>query len=268
MARSKLNIVVKIGTLALSGADGAPDAALLGCLAGEIAALKKAGHNILLVTSGAIGSARALLRKNRPLRQCNEIAEKQILASIGQPHLITLYQKLLAPHGLIASQILLTRQDFHSHLHHYNIIRLLTALHRQPHILPIINENDSVTVEELKDLRFTDNDELAGLLASLVKADRLIILSHIKGVYDRPPDQKGAKIIPFIDFANGKNTPKSTKGKSAGGRGGMQSKLGTARRMAALGMGVHIASAREKKVLARILKGEKIGTAIVNRRRK
>src|SRR5262249_2067679 len=149
------------------------------------------------------------------------------------------------------------RQDFHSELHHNNIIRLLTALHKQTHILPIINENDSVTVEELEDLRFKDNDDLAGLLASLVKADRIIILSHIAGVYNRHPDDRNAKVIPANDFANGKGTAKHTEGKSSAGRGGMQSKLSTARRMAALGIRVHIASAREKNILHRILKGEK-----------
>ena len=256
MDKSKLNLIIKIGTAALGAADGMPDRALLGALVGEIAALKKASHNIILVSSGAVGTGRAM-SKNTALRHCGPVVERQILASLGQAKLMSLYQDLLTPHGLLVSQILLTKQDFRSRTHHKHITHLFAALQMQPHILPIINENDSVTVDELM---FTDNDELAGLLAAMMKADRLMILSHIAGVYDRAPDEEDTKIIPLIDWVKKTGLPATTKGKSQTGRGGMTSKLAIARKMAMLGIQTHIVSAREKNVITRLLADEVIGT--------
>jgi glutamate 5-kinase len=260
MAQAKLNIVVKIGTAALGAADGMPDSALLGGLVAELVALKKAGHQVTLVSSGAVGTGRALVKKQKALQHCDAIAERQILASLGQARLMALYQDLLTPHGLLASQILLTKQDFRTHTHHKHMAHLLSALQKQPHILPVVNENDSVTVDELM---FTDNDELACLLAAMMKADRLIILSHIAGVYDRPPDEDGAAIIPLIDWTSHRGVPEKTKGKSNSGRGGMTSKLAVAKKMATLGIRTHIAAAREKNVIARLLAGENVGTTVV-----
>jgi glutamate 5-kinase len=255
--KSKLNLIIKIGTAALGAADGMPDRALLDGLIAEIAELKKQGHQIILVSSGAVGTGRAIVAKSVPLRHCDPVAERQILASLGQAKLMSLYQDLLTPHGLLASQILLTKQDFRTREHHKHITHLFAALRKQPQILPIINENDSVTVDELM---FTDNDELAGLLAAMMNADRLIILSHIAGVYDRAPSETGAAIIPVIDWAKKTGLPTATKGKSQTGRGGMTSKLAIARKMAVLGIQTHIASAREKNIVTRLLNGDTIGT--------
>lgn len=254
-----LTLIIKIGTAALGAADGMPDARLLGGLVSEIAALKKAGHQVILVSSGAVGTGRALIKQKQPLHKCDMVAERQILASLGQARLMALYQELLTPHKLLASQILLTKQDFRSRTHHKIMGHLFDTLKQQPHILPIINENDSVTVDELM---FTDNDELAGLLAAMVKADRLIILSHVAGVYDRPPDEQGAEVLPLIDFGKRIGIPAATRGKSQNGRGGMASKLSIARKMAARGIQTHIAAAREEHVVARLLAGEPIGTFI------
>ncbi|MEJ0063957.1 MAG: hypothetical protein WDO70_12425 [Alphaproteobacteria bacterium] len=179
------------------------------------------------------------------------LAERQILAALGQPRLMTLYQDLLAPHGIIPAQILLTKQDFRTRDHHKNIAHLFAMLHGQPHILPVVNENDSVAITELM---FTDNDELAGLLAAMLNADRLIILSNIAGVYDCPPDEPGAAVIPVIDWQEKKSAV--TVGKSKTGRGGMASKLGIAKKMAMLGIRTHIASAREPEIIGRIMRDE------------
>lgn len=263
MANRKLSLIIKIGTAALGAADGMPDATLLGTLVAELAALKKAGHQVILVSSGAVGTGRAMIKKNKPLTQCSVTAEKQILASLGQAKLVALYQDLLTPHKLLASQVLLTKQDFRTKNHHKHMADLFSALQKQSNILPIINENDCVTNEEMMQVKnFSDNDELAGLLASLVNADRLIILSHITGVYDRGPDEKGAKIISHIDFATKKNTPSYVTGKSETGRGGMTSKLAVAKKMAKLGIRTHIASATEPEVLTRLLNDESLGTTV------
>jgi glutamate 5-kinase len=260
MHNPKLNLVVKIGTAALGAADGMPDTKLLGGLVTELAALKKAGHQVILVSSGAVGTGRALMRNQRPLQHCDAIAERQILASLGQAQLMTLYQDLLTPHSMLALQILLTKQDFRTRVHHKHMAHLFAALQKQPHILPIVNENDSVTVEEWM---FIDNDELACLLAAMMNADRLIILSHVAGVYDRPPDETDARVIPLINWAAKNGIPKKTKGKSQAGRGGMTSKLSVAKKMAALGIRTHIAAAHEVKVISRLLGDEKIGTTVV-----
>ena len=257
---TKRNLVIKIGTAALGAADGMPDRGLLGGLVAELAALKQAGHNVILVSSGAVGTGRALVKKHQPLHSCPPVVEKQILASLGQSRLMTLYQDLLTPHNLLASQILLTKQDFRNRAHHKHMLSLFAALQKQPQILPIINENDSVTVDELM---FTDNDELAGLLAAMMNADQLIILSHIAGVYDRPPDEAGAAIIPLIDWAGKQGLPSSTQGKSTTGRGGMTAKLASARKLAAMGITTHIAAAREPRILSRILAGETVGTKVM-----
>ena len=260
MSRKNFNLVIKIGTAALGAADGMPDKARLGALVNEIAALKKQGYNVVLVSSGAVGTGRALVKKqNKDLHHCDPVTEKQIMASLGQAKLMALYQELAAPHGLMVSQILLTKQDFHNRRHYQHMTSLFDALRQQTGILPIINENDSVTIDELM---FTDNDELAALLAGMVGAERLIILSHIAGVYDRPPDEDGATIIPLIDWVKKKGIPNSTKGKSQTGRGGMNSKLGMARKMASVGIRTHIAAAKEPQIISRILSGEEIGTTI------
>lgn len=260
MSNKNINLVIKIGTAALGADDGMPDASRLGRLVTEIAKLKQQGYQIILVSSGAVGTGRALVKKCKsPLQHCDPVAEKQILASLGQAKLMALYQDLLTPHGLLASQILLTKQDFRSRSHHKYMLNLFAALQKQPNILPIVNENDSVTVDELM---FTDNDELAGLLAAMMNAERLIILSHIAGVYDRPPDEAGAKIIPLIDWEKKKGLPESTKGKSQTGRGGMDSKLGMARKMASMGIRTHIAAARDPNIISRIIDNEVVGTTI------
>ena len=257
MAISKLNLVIKIGTAALGAEDGTPDVKLLGNIVAELANLKKVGHQVILVSSGAVGTGRSLTKKRNSLKNCDAVTERQILASLGQAKLVSLYQDLLTPHGLLASQILLTKQDFRTRDHHKYMARLFSALQSQAHILPIVNENDSVTVEELM---FTDNDELAGLLAAMVNAQRLIILSHIAGVYNRSPSEKGAEIIPLIDWSNKKNLPEDVRGKSKGGRGGMTSKLMIAKKMSALGIRTHIAPAREAKIISRLLADEVLGT--------
>jgi glutamate 5-kinase len=258
MSNTQRNLVIKIGTAALGASDGMPDARLLGGLVAELAALKQQGYQLILVTSGAVGTGRAMTRAKTALKDCDAVAEKQILASLGQARLMALYQELLTPHGLLASQVLLTKQDFSSHEHHKHMAHLFTALQKQPHILPIVNENDSVTIDELM---FTDNDELAGLLAAMVNAERLIILSHVAGVYDRDPDEAGAQILPQIDWQDNATTL-HMNGKSESGRGGMVSKLAVARKMSGLGIHTHIAAAREEKVITRLLRDEAIGTHV------
>src|ERR1700722_8859095 len=135
MAKNPLQLVIKIGTAALSNDAGEPDEKLIGKLINQIALLKQQKHNPILVSSGAVGAGRALNKKHAPLRHCDEVASKQIFAALGQTQLMSMYQAKLAPQSLAAAQILLTKQDFRTRTHHKHIMHLFRALEKQPHIL-------------------------------------------------------------------------------------------------------------------------------------
>ena len=259
-----MKIVIKIGTQAILASDGTLLKSAMPALVRQVIVLQQAGHQVVLVSSGAVASGRRVARESLNRDYGSTLGEKQVLASLGQPELMQAYAKLFRPHGVAVAQLLLTKQDFLTRKHYLNIARLLRETLAAGNILPIINENDSVAVEELM---FTDNDELAGLIAAQLNADKLLILTSVEGVYDRNPDEAGAKIIPVIDPEK-HGWPKVSAAKSALGRGGMASKLGTARKMSDVGVTTHIAAMRIKDVILRIVDGEQIGTAILPRKKK
>jgi glutamate 5-kinase len=253
-----MKLVIKLGTAAILAEDGTLRQAVLVDIVNQIVQLQKAGHSVILVSSGAVGSGRRVSRALLGKTYGAFTAEKQVLASIGQHELMQTYAALFKEHGLLASQILLTKQDFNTKKHYYNIVQLLQEILKQKVIIPIINENDSVAVEELM---FTDNDELAGLIAAQQNADKLIILSSIDGVYDGHPSEPGSKLISVINPDDKWHDVSADK--SAQGRGGMRSKLGTARKMSALGITTHIAHGSENNVIMRLVDDERLGTTIL-----
>jgi glutamate 5-kinase len=259
-----MKIVIKVGTQAILAADGTLLRPALSALVRQIAALVRDGHDIALVSSGAVGSGRRVARENLGETFGSDIGEKQVLASLGQPELMQTYARLFKPHGFTPAQLLLTRQDFQTRQHYLNIARLLREILAHKKIIPVINENDSVSVQELM---FTDNDELAGLIAAQMNADKLIILTSVKGVYDGAPEDAAAKVIPVIDPEK-HGWPQVSAARTAQGRGGMVSKLGTARKMSELGITTHIAAMSDKNALRRIAAGKKTGTVILPMRRK
>ena len=254
--------VIKVGTQTLTTADGLLDHAVLKTLIAQIAALKQRGHFVVLVTSGAVGTGRSLLKQRPHLKNTNLVNEKQMLAAIGQACLMQAYQQILDQYNLQGAQILLTKQDFITKHHYQNIAQLFQSLRQQNFILPIVNENDSVAIQELM---FTDNDELAGLLAAQLGADRLMLLTNVAGVYDRSPSENGATIIQVIDPSGkqGSGMPTVTAEKSALGRGGMQSKINTARKMSRLGITTHIANGHETNIIIHLAENEPLGTTIL-----
>ncbi len=258
-----MKIVIKVGTQSILSDDGTPLELVLTNLVAQIVALQKAGNQIILVSSGAVGCGRNLARQILGRQYGNLIGEKQVLASLGQHELMHIYARIFKQHNIIVSQLLLTKQDFHTRKHYLNIARLLTEILKQNNIIPIINENDSVAIEELM---FTDNDELAGLIAAQIGADKLIILSNVAGVYDGDPDDKNSKLISIIDPKNG--WPKISSAKSANGRGGMISKISTARKMSGLGITTHIAGINCHQILTRLASGDMIGTKILPAKKK
>jgi glutamate 5-kinase len=253
-----MKIVIKVGTHSILSADGIPFKPLMQELVSQIVSMQKAGHHLILVSSGAVASGRKVAQATLGQQYGKTIGEKQLLASLGQPELMRIYDDLFKTHRVLVSQILLTKQDFQTRKHYLNIARLLREIVEHKNIIPIINENDSVAIEELM---FTDNDELAGLIAAQMNADKLIILSNVAGVYTDHPEAPSAELIPEIGPDMG--WPKVSSIKSTHGRGGMISKLGTARKMSTLGITTHIASINEPAVITRIVQQEAVGTVVL-----
>lgn len=252
-----MNIVIKVGTQSILSPDGTPFEPIMNGLVQQIASLQRAGHHVVLVSSGAVASGRKIAHQYMGRQYGSSIAEKQVLASLGQHELINIYSALFKEHKILASQILLTKQDFKTRLHYLNIARLLRELLHHKNIIPIVNENDSVAIEELM---FTDNDELAGLIAALINADKLIILSNVEGVFTGHPSHPDSKLISRINPEEG--WPQVSSEKSTHGRGGMISKIGTAKKVSGLGITTHIASINHSSIITRILAGEELGTTI------
>lgn len=249
-------VVVKVGTAAILSQTGEFKENVLISLVDQITEMQNKNIHVILVSSGAVGAGRN--KKGAISKKITStVAEKQLLASLGQHELMHVYARLFEKKGLFVSQLLLTKQDFYSKKHYQNISRLLQEILQHKKIVPIINENDSVAIE---DLVFTDNDELAGIIASQLNADKLIILTNVKGVYDRAPDEPGAQFLSKIE-------PKSIKQvslkKSQQGRGGMLTKLKTATVLSKLGIPSHIASINEPNVLLQIIAGKEVGSMIV-----
>lgn len=259
-----MKIVIKVGTQAILAADGTLKTSTVKTLVRQIAELRRQKHDVILVSSGAVSSGRRVARDFLNREFGTTIGDKQVLSSLGQPELMAAYTKLFRPFKLVTAQLLLTKQDFHTRQHYLNIARLLREILAAGDIIPIINENDSVAIEELM---FTDNDELSGLIAAQLNADKLIILTSVKGIFDGPPDEAGSKLIPQIN-PDKDGWPKVSTAKTAQGRGGMMTKLGTARKMSDLGITTHIASLHEKDVLLKLLGKDTPGTTILPKRKK
>jgi len=259
-----MKIVIKVGTQAILAGDGMALESIMILLVEQIAKLQKQGHHVVLVSSGAVASGRRAARALFNREYGTSIGEKQVLASLGQHELMHRYAEMFKPHGILASQLLLTKQDFHTRQHYLNIARLLREILEHKNIVPIVNENDSVAIEELM---FTDNDELAGLIAAQMNADKLIILTTVEGVYDMHPDDPNAKCIPLLDPAN-QRLPEVSAIKSTHGRGGMVSKLSTAHKMSDLGVTTHIASINQANAIIRLVEGESLGTTILPKKKK
>lgn len=258
-----MKIVIKVGTQSILAADGSPIDSLLLNLVEQVTYLQQSGHQVIIVSSGAVGSGRKVVKHFLQKEHRNTVGEKQLLASIGQPELMNIYSTLFRTQKILVSQLLLTKQDFQTRQHYLNIARLLHELLKHSNIVPIINENDSVAIEELM---FTDNDELAGLIAAQINADRLIILTNVDGVFTSHPNDPDSKIIKIIDPNNG--WPNVSSAKSALGRGGMLSKLATARKMSDLGVVTTIANINIPTVIVDIINKKEVGTTILAHKKK
>ncbi len=247
--------VIKLGTGILTNARGHIDVPQIGQLAAQIFELRRRGHQVLVVSSGAVGCGMSLLRlKKRP----TTMAELQACAALGQPRLMSLYDEAFSRHGARVAQVLVTYLDMDSRELYANIQRTVETLLRHDNVIPIFNENDVVSYEELVGARFGDNDRLSAHIAVLARASRLIILSNIRGLALNS-DGTG-KLVTDVHGV----TPKIEK--LAGGTrsqtsvGGMVSKLKAARLVNAAGIPMQIADGRRRDVLLDICDGQEIGT--------
>ena len=240
------SITIKIGSNVLTGADGMIDEPRIAAIVEQLAELRKRGINILLVSSGAVASGRQELecRRNNDPVSC-----RHLWASVGQVKLMNIYSHLFSNHGILCSQVLVTKEDFRDRRHFLNTRNSLETL-LDHEIIPIINENDVVSVTELM---FTDNDELASLLSSMMKTDAMIIMSNVNGIYNGDPYDPKSEVIPVIDENYGAVSKYIAPTKSSFGRGGMITKFGMARKVADAGIPVHLVNGKSENILLDII---------------
>ena len=248
-------IVVKLGTGVLTDSRKQPDLARMEQLVAQIAEQRKAGKEIVLVSSGAVGAGMGVLgHEKRPA----DLAELQACAAVGQSRLMATYEKLFGAFNLSVAQILLTHDDLQHHDRHLNARNTLVTLLAHG-VVPIINENDVVSFTELK---FGDNDQLSALVASLLPADLLVILTTVDGVIENF-GKPNPRTIPIVEQIDQKIEKMAGGTNSATAVGGMASKIQSAKIAIRSGIPLVIASGKKKHALARIISGEDEGTLFV-----
>ena len=248
--------VVKVGTSVLTGPNGTLDPERIGHLSEQICAVMDTGRKVALVSSGAVGAGIGRLGL---ARRPDNLPQLQAAAAVGQANLIRAYDDGLRRHGRHAAQLLLTHEDFDSRPRYLNMRNTLTALFEWDSV-PIINENDTISVDEIK---FGDNDRLAAMVTNLLQAPLLVILSVVDGLYRSDPGADGASAgesVPLVPNLDDEVFGFAGDSKSSHGTGGMRSKLMAARLVTHAGGSVIIASGKKSDPLTRILAGERSGT--------
>ncbi len=247
-------IVIKIGSNILTDKRGGLNQRRVHALAGDVAAICKEGHEVVIVSSGAIAAGmKKLALKEKP----KEIRLKQAAAAVGQSSLMWAYEKSFGEFGYKVAQILLTRGIFSYRLTYLNAKNTLMTLLSYG-VIPIINENDTVSTDEIK---FGDNDQLAALVSGIIDAERLIILSDVDGLYPSDPKKNpDADVIPFVDEITSDLESMAGGAGSAVGTGGMYSKILAAKKAVSYGIKVNIISGRKKGLIISLLKGVHHGT--------
>jgi len=253
-------IVVKVGTRVLTGPDGLLDAARIDSLGRQIDAIAADGRRVVLVSSGAVGAGMGRIGLDR---RPTELARLQAVAAIGQSCLIEAYERALRGRGRHVGQVLLVADDLQDRARYLNIRNTLLTL-LDYGAVPVINENDTVSVEELR-TSFGDNDRLAALVATLLGAPLLVLLSDVDGLFDRHPSQPGAAIVPHVPRIDAAIAGLADDRLGGLSKGGMASKIAAARMVTEAGGSCIVASGRDDGVLAGICRGELVGTLFTGR---
>ncbi len=234
-------IAVKIGSNVLTRKDGTLDITRMSALVDQIAELHHRGIAVIMISSGAVASGRSELRENKKL---DAVSARQLYSAVGQAKLINRYYELFREHGIACGQVLTTKENFSTRRHYLNQKHCMEVMLANG-VIPIVNENDTVSVTELM---FTDNDELSGLIATMMDMQALVILSNIDGVYDGNPSDAKSQVITDIEQQNDVSEF-IQDGKSSFGRGGMATKYRIARKVASEGIAVIIANGKRDNIL-------------------
>ncbi len=247
-------VVIKVGTSTLTYDTGKLNLNRLDKLSRILSDLKNSGKKVVLVSSGAIGVGMSKLgMTKRP----ESVKEKQAIAAVGQCELMSIYDRLFAEYGSVVAQILLTKDVLTNKERNENIINTFNVL-LDKGIIPIVNENDSISIDEIK---FGDNDTLSAIVSKLINANTLIILSDIDGLYDKNPrEYPDAKIIKTVDVINENIENMASGAGSKRGTGGMITKISAAKMATKNGCDVIIANGSDPHIIYEILDGVEIGT--------
>ena len=240
-------IAVKIGSNVLTRKDGTLDITRMSALVDQVAELHHAGMEIVLISSGAVASGRSEVKVGKKL---DSVSARQLYSAVGQAKLINRYYELFREHGLKCGQVLTTKENFGSRTHYLNQKHCMEVM-LEHGVIPIVNENDTISVTELM---FTDNDELSGLIATMMGMDALIILSNIDGIYNGNPADPASRVIPVVERGKTDLASYVQTGRSCFGRGGMLTNCHIAQKVADEGILVVIANGKRSNILVDLLK--------------
>ncbi|MBI2559165.1 glutamate 5-kinase [Candidatus Woesearchaeota archaeon] len=247
-------IVVKIGTNAMTNRNGMLNLALMKRLVAQIAEIKKMGKEAIIITSGAIGAG---MKELKLVSRPKDVTMQQVCAAVGQSILMSRYHSLFSRHGIKVAQILLTYDTFSNARTFFNLRNSLNTLLKLG-VVPVINENDPISIDEIGP-SFGDNDNLSALIASKMKADLLVILTDVDGLFNKDPDRKNAVLIKEV-VNIGKDIELINGRASHLGLGGVQTKIKAAKTATKAGTTVVIANGKKNEVLLKVLNNEDVGT--------
>jgi glutamate 5-kinase len=239
-------IAVKIGSNVLTRKDGTLDVTRMSALVDQIAELHHSGVEVVLVSSGAVASGRSELNVDKKL---DAVSARQLFSAVGQAKLINRYYEMFRDHGIACGQVLTTKDSLSTRVQYLNQKNCMSVM-LENRVIPIVNENDTISVTELM---FTDNDELSGLVATMMGAEALVILSNIDGIYNGNPADPGSEVIREIFSAKQDLSQYIQTQKSSFGRGGMLTKCNIARKVADEGITVMIANGKKDGILPALL---------------
>lgn len=239
-------IVIKIGSNVLTRSDGMPDTSHIASLVDQIAALHSNGIEVIVVSSGAVASGRSLMRGH--VGRLDPLSARQLYSAVGQVKLINRYYDLFHEWGIICGQVLTTKESLSTRRQYLNQRNCMEAMLAND-VLPIVNENDTISVTELM---FTDNDELSGLVASMMNASTLLILTNVDGVFNGDPESPDSRVIERVEAGDDLSRYINDT-RSSAGRGGMVTKQSICARVAAEGIEVIIANGRRRDIITDLL---------------
>jgi glutamate 5-kinase len=250
-SRKFKRIAIKIGSNVLAGDNGKLDLTCISHIVSQISILRKNGIDVILISSGAVASGRAMFPVENKI---DTVSARQLWSAIGQVKLMNTYSELFEKYQLFCAQVLTTKENFSDRRHYLNMKNCISTL-LENNVIPIMNENDTISVTELM---FTDNDELSGLISSMMNCDALIILSNVDGIYNGNPNDNNSSVISVIEANDEPIGEFIYSEKSGFGRGGMHTKYNIARKIALEGIPVFIANGQKNNIIIDIVEHKNV----------